>query len=77
MVRPTSRSWWRGAIVVGLAVAGVVGAGVPAGAASSAATTTSSPLTLTQWKTQYEPAIGQLADDVWWWSTREFETSSI
>jgi|HubBroStandDraft_6_1064221.scaffolds.fasta_scaffold781940_1 hypothetical protein len=64
MVLSTSGPWWRGAVVVGLAVAGVVGAGVQAGAASSAGTTTSFPLTLTQWKTQYEPAIGQLADDV-------------
>jgi hypothetical protein len=64
MVRPTFVSWWRGAVVVGIAAVGALGAAVPADAAASSATTTSSTLTLAQWKTQYEPAVGQIADDV-------------
>ena len=31
--------------------------------ASAAPTTTTAPLTLSQWKDQYEPAVGQIADD--------------
>ena len=57
-----------GAVIGVVLVAGVagVGTGVESAAASStmSSTTTSSPLTLVQWKEQYEPAIGQIADDV-------------
>jgi hypothetical protein len=57
-----------GAVVI----IGAVGMSAVAGASGNTSTTTqggapstttSAPLTLAEWKTQYEPAIGQIADD--------------
>ncbi len=71
-----SRSWggrWRVALVAAATAGSVVGLTGASGAAGTSAptttrpvaatTTTSAPLTLAEWKAQYEPAIGQIADD--------------
>lgn len=61
----SARRSWLGVAVLATVLSGWMDMGQTAtGAASSATTATSTaPLSLTAWKQQYEPAIGQIADD--------------
>ncbi|HVX21128.1 MAG TPA: hypothetical protein VHB02_07260 [Acidimicrobiales bacterium] len=67
-MRPPARACtWSGAVVAawlaaGLSMCGPAAATGPSTPAGSA-TSTSAPLTVDQWKSRYEPAVGQLADD--------------
>ncbi len=67
MGRQVFASWRRGAVMGAVLVAAMAVVGVRAGSAATSttpSTTTSSPLTLVEWKDHYEPAIGEIADDV-------------
>ena len=58
----SARRWWTGA-AVGLIAMVAVSNGWQAATVGAAPTTTTAPLSLAQWKDQYEPAIGEIADD--------------